>query len=338
MMPHKQRGVALVMAIMIVTLAAITATAITVINQRQIVRTNNIILRDQALQFTLMAEDYVMFLLSTEYENRPDEIKTEDVVPIDFLEENIDGILKVDFADIQDSDRFYIEGEIIDLESRININQINTIGQSAGTSTAGTTSETSSTTPSTILSTLLNLLEIEVNSSTVLRDSINDWTDTNNDTQGSSGAEQYFYLGLEKPYQAANRPILHLSTLRQIRGFEQLDIDQLEALQEKFSALPDDTKININTAQDDVLEAIGLFESTIENMVTPYNDVDDFIQEANKQTGKKFKADDFTVDSNYFLMRVTGVLDKTRIRLNSVIKRDPNSQSSKVIMRIVGDY
>ena len=334
-LPRKQNGIALIMAVMIVALAAIMATAITIANQRQLIRTQNIIHRDQAFQFTQMAEDYVIFFLSQHYTDLPDDFKTLDRIGIGTNPETgeISDILPIDFAGVQDSERFYVQGEIIDLQSRLSVNRVSTFPKNDNTgSTANST---------TTLSTLLGLLEIDVESSNVLRDSISDWIDADDNSKSGSGAEQYYYLGLEQPYQAANSPILHTSSLKQIRGFEQLNKKQLDELREYLNSLPEDeAKLNINTASDNVLEAIGINSNTMSKIVDskPYEDVAAFIADVNSQTGTNFQSDDFTVESSYFLIDITGVLDQTRIRLNSVVKLNAADKKSKVVMRIIGEY
>ncbi len=323
LLPQKQSGVALVMAIMIVTLAAITATAITVINQRQIIRTSNMILRDQAFHFATGAEAFTIRILNEDgKDNDSDHLDEE------WYNEGQSVVLPIDFANIQDSSRFYLEGTLTDLQSRLNINDISSFPEYVDNKIQANT-----------LLALISALEISVDSVGVLNDSLKDWIDNDNEP-AASGAEQYYYLGLEQPYQAANTNLLHTSTLRQIRGFEALEKDDLLTLRKELNALPSKTPLNINTASEKVLEALTLNEQTRATIIAnrPYKTVDEFLTDSKTQTGINFKGENFVIESEYFLLDVTAVMDKARVRINSIIQRNNTNNNSKVVLRIIGDY
>lgn len=327
----KQSGVALVMAIAIVSLAAITATAITVINQRQVIRTSNLILRDQAFQFAASAENFAIRILNEDGKNNETDHLQEE-----WYNEGNEQILPIDFANIQDSDKFYLRGTITDLQSRISINDISRFPTKSGN--ANNTANTS-VSQSNTLTNLIGKLNIQTDSVSVLQSSLTDWIDSDNNPTGSSGAEQYYYLGLEQAYQAANIDVQHTSTLAQIRGFDNLEWEDLQLLRQELNALPAGTPLNVNTASDNILASIGLSASAISSVTDnkPYDDVGDFITDINT-ANEKFNNTDFTVESTYFLLDLTAVMDKARIRINSVIERDNTKNTSKVILRIIGDY
>lgn len=332
-MYRRQQGIALVMAIMIVALAAITATAITVANQRQTIRTNNLILRDQAFNFAVSAENFAIRILNEDSaDNNYDHL--EEI----WYNEGQPQLLPIDFANIQNSDRFYLEGQIIDLESRLNINTILTFPQNTQTNNQNNNEQSNR---SNTLNNLLDKLAIETTiDKNVLRDSLNDWLDNNNESISSNGAEQYYYLGLEQPYQIANSDITHLSMLNQIRGFEQLKPNEMRLLRNELHSLTSANKLNINTVSDNTLDSIGLNESTISTIIEnrPYENVNDFIKDANQQSGINFTANDFSVESSHFLLDVTAVMDQARLRITSIIQRNTSTNKAKVIQRIIGDY
>lgn len=322
---QQQRGIALVMAIMIVALAAITATAITVANQRQTIRTNNLILRDQAFNFAVSAENFAIRILNEDSkDNNSDHLEEA------WYNEGEAIILPIDFANIQNSDRFYIEGQLSDIQSRLNINNILSFPKNNSDQTRTQT-----------LANLFNTLAIDTTIETVVfQDSLQDWLDNDDETVSFNGAEQYYYLGLEQPYQIANQAIQHLSTLKQVRGFESLEKVEYDKLTKELHAANQTQQLNINTASDNILDSIGLNENTIATIVEkrPYDNVADFIKDTNAQTGVKFSADDFTVESTVFLLEVTAVMDQVRLPIHSLIERDTENNTASVIYRAIGHY
>lgn len=86
-----------------------------------------------------------------------------------------------------------------------------------------------------------------------------DWIDTDDEPTGASGMENATYFGLSQPVRAPNRPLLQLEELAHARGF---DADVLQRLAPFVTALRPlstaqaRTKINLNTAPEEVLRAL----------------------------------------------------------------------------------
>ena len=86
-----------------------------------------------------------------------------------------------------------------------------------------------------------------------LADALADWLDADSEPQPQHGAEDRYYLSLELPYLAANRPLADVAELALVRGFD----DSVRARLRPFvTALPRYTAINVNTAPPEVLAAI----------------------------------------------------------------------------------
>ncbi len=86
-----------------------------------------------------------------------------------------------------------------------------------------------------------------------LADTLADWLDADNEPQPQGGAEDDFYLALQPPYLAANRPLTDLAELALVRGFN----DDVRARLRPFvTALPRFTAVNANTASPEVLAAV----------------------------------------------------------------------------------
>jgi general secretion pathway protein K len=95
---------------------------------------------------------------------------------------------------------------------------------------------------------LLNLLSL----SPALADTLADWIDADSEAL-PQGAEDDAYMAMQPPYLAANRPLVDLSELALVRGFD----DAVRARLRPFvTALPVFTAVNVNTAPPEVLAAV----------------------------------------------------------------------------------
>jgi general secretion pathway protein K len=80
-----------------------------------------------------------------------------------------------------------------------------------------------------------------------------DWIDADSEPQPQGGAEDAYYLSLPSPYLAANRPLIDVAELVLVRGFD----DGVRARLRPFvTALPRFTPVNVNTASPEVLAAV----------------------------------------------------------------------------------
>lgn len=94
-----------------------------------------------------------------------------------------------------------------------------------------------------------------------LADSVVDWIDPDSDLSGPGGAEDPYYLSLPKPYRAANAPMVQVEELYRVRGFDAATVAKLKPY---VTALHDTagnvvtvaTPVNVNTASPLVLAAL----------------------------------------------------------------------------------
>lgn len=145
--------------------------------------------------------------------------------------------------------------------------------------------------------------------SPALADALADWIDADNETQSADGAEDAFYLSLQPPYLAANRPLTDTAELVLVRGFD----DAARARLRPFvTALPLFTAVNMNTASPEVIAAVvdGLSLDDARDLVakrerTYFRNIADFFAEL--PTGLTAPNNDVAVGSDFFLatMRVT---------------------------------
>ena len=168
-------------------------------------------------------------------------------------------------------------------------------------------------------------------------DRISDWIDQN-DITSPLGAEDFEYLGLDRPYRTGGQPMVDITELRLILG---LDSEQYALIAPYVTALPDTTKINVNTISPNVLLSIapGLTLAAAEGIVAardqnqPYNSVNDFTGDPAITNANGIHADSLGVQSNFFQVSVRVRYHDRFGYLTSIIQRDPTDGSMRVIYR-----
>ena len=130
-----------------------------------------------------------------------------------------------------------------------------------------------------------------------------DWIDDDSQPQPQGGAEDEYYLALDPPYLAANRPLIDVAELALVSGF---DVKVRARLQPYVSALPAFTAVNVNTAPPEVLAAVveGLDLGSAQALVAQrdrayFRDVDDFTRRLPR--GAAATATDISVSTDYFM-------------------------------------
>jgi general secretion pathway protein K len=142
-----------------------------------------------------------------------------------------------------------------------------------------------------------------------LADTLADWIDEDGQPQPRYGAEDAYYLALDPPYLTANRPLTDVDELALVRGFN----DSVRArLRPYVTALASFTAVNVNTAPAEVLAAVieGLDLGGAQLLVAQrerayYRSADDFLKRLPR--GVEATTNDISVSSDYFVatMRVT---------------------------------
>ena len=142
-----------------------------------------------------------------------------------------------------------------------------------------------------------------------LADALADWIDADGEPQPQGGAEDRYYLALDPPYLAANRPLTDVAELALVRGFD----DRVRARLRPFvTALPSFTAVNVNTASPEVLAAVidGLDLDGARAVIAQrerayFRDAADFASRLPR--GIAAAGEDIAASSGYFMatMRVT---------------------------------
>jgi general secretion pathway protein K len=314
---NRQRGVAIITALLIVAIATTISISISTRLQLDVRRTGNVIAGDQAYLYTLAAESWSKRILKQDREDSE----------IDHLGE--DWAIELPPLPVEGG---YIQGRLTDLQSCFNINSL--LDTSADTST-GTDKNTSLA--RTRLERLLTNLKIDkAGAQTII-----DWIDSDLQTTIPDGAEDVHYMNLAQPYRTANTPLQSISELRLIKGFE--DPLVYATVLPHVCAFGINTPININTATTEVLRSLAddLTDSDIEQIIeqrneTAFNNIGEFTSSSNLKE-KLGSTEGLSVDTEYFMLQTESTIGQVRVLSYSIIHRSIDG-NTVVIARSQGVF
>ncbi len=134
-----------------------------------------------------------------------------------------------------------------------------------------------------------------------------DWMDANSETM-ANGAEDEYYMNLDKSYRCANRPLSDIGELVWVKGFDAATIQRLQPF---VSVLPEsNTAVNVNFAPPEILMAVlpGLTlqdarQLALQARAVPFVNIADFLQRLPKSVTQDSTML-LSVSSQYFM--VTG--------------------------------
>jgi general secretion pathway protein K len=319
----RQRGAALITAILITAIATIAAVSMASRQHLDIRRTTNVIESSQAYLFALGAEEWGKTLLVEDRLNNGVDHLGEDWASTGMPWQDVGG--------------GRAKGYIQDQQGRFNLNNLvidpppNPQGNQSSNQQAV---QQVSQLDMDRLQRLLRQLGLDED----LRYAILDWIDDNATASIPGGAEDLEYLRRDLPYRTPNAKMVSTSELLLINGFEQEDYDVLEPY---VTVLPEYTDINVNTASREILTALSNdWESAdIDRLIderTPdgFQTVGAFMA-SGAVTGKISGADGLSVETNYFIINAESEFGRGRTSLYSLVVRDQNA-NVEVVMRAQG--
>lgn len=164
-----------------------------------------------------------------------------------------------------------------------------------------------------------------------LSQAVIDWQDTNDEVTGAMGAESSYYQGLDPAYLASNTKFHRIEELKLVRGFEGKNYDLIK---QYVTALPEQTKVNMNTAPALLLASIDpkvdikAVEQQLkakETELTHFNNVDDLWKlSAFSGIDEQSKTDAASLldsKSNYFTAQIEVVLSERKRQFTSLMMR-----------------
>ena len=215
-------------------------------------------------------------------------------------------------------ERAVVAGDIADEQGKFNLNNV-------------VERERRSEPDIKLLRQLLGLLELPPD----LAEAVVDWIDRDDDLASPAGAENGYYLGLARPYRAANAPMIHVDELYRVRGF---DARAVARLRPYVTALPARTSINPNTAPELVVAAaFGVPRETAvqllgERAAKPFPSKEAFTGVA--QRANLIAVNEFDVKSDWFRVRVQVTQDDVLVGTEALVKREPTAgRATSIIWR-----
>lgn len=166
-----------------------------------------------------------------------------------------------------------------------------------------------------------------------LSEALIDWIDGPAATR-PGGAEDIDYLSTEFPYRAANRKLTTVDELRLIKGYTD---EVVEKLKPHVIVLPVETyDINVNTASETVLAALFNIPDTQAAEIVrarPFRDKAQVqaLLPKNTQNSHQNPAP-FQVHTGYFIVTVETHIGRTLRRTEALIRRPPGGQPGATVL------
>lgn len=296
----RQRGLALITAMLVVAIAATTAAYLSLDQQVWSRQAQNLTDRAQAEVVRAGALEWAITILAKDAKDNPqsDDL-TEDwakALPPLVVEGG------------------QVAGRIADAQGKFNLNNL-VRGGNPSPPDIGTFRH------------LLQSLDINPD----LTDAVIDWIDADANAR-AAGAEDIDYLQLPTPYRAANQPLQSVEELRLVRGFTREMVDKLQPF---VTALPSPTTVNVNTASREVLGAVfhTLPAAAIDSLISdrPYADQArlgaKILQLAAGNTPPAF----YGTQSSYFEVEITTLFGRHQRSTRTLIQRDAGSTGIRAL-------
>ena len=312
--PRAQRGVALLVAILIVALGTILAAAIAYENAMTFRRGAATFAFDQALLVQQGAEALAAYGLRLAQKSDPQHTYAsqgwaQPVGPI----EVVPGVMLI--------------AQLEDLQGRFNLN--NLVRQDG--------------TPDPVqvaaFQQLLAMLGLEPK----WADFMVDWIDRNISPVTPDGAKDSVYMGQTPPYRTPNRYITSASELLALPGFGR---DRYVALAPYVAALPFGMKLNVCTAKGPVLDAFlghGDFSSDLEGLAKNraaatgcFPKLTDYQAAADAAVWKNISSK-VQMTSSYFRLTSLVTIGSTEFNLYSLLLQDPTGQVRPILRSYTPD-
>jgi len=326
---QRQRGAALVVAILVFALCTALIVAMKAEFNRFYQRGANVILAEQAYAYLLGAEELAGMALQIDYdEGRGRELQRDD------LQE----IWAQPSAPYPLDEGGWLAGSLEDLQGRFNLNALSVHALEGGDKPRFTPAQAQ-------FIRLLQALEdppVSESEAILITESIGDWLDKDN-IPAANGAEDDYYFSRTPAYRTGNRPMASASELRAVAY---MTPEIYRAVLPWVTVWPQSpAPLNIHTAPVMVLRSINidddlspLSEADGQALVdyresSGFADLDDFLAnevfsgKAEQMAGVKGLLGQ---DSSYFLLRAEVEVADRNMRLYSVLQRRGRSITAVV--------
>lgn len=325
MTASKQKGVALVLVLLIFAFVTILATEMGTRLQLQVQRAINIKDNNQAYWYAIGAEEFARKSIGVLMDETSDKIHLDQQWSQEFVYPVEGG---------------GISATLTDMRACFNLNAL----------AQGSEDELQrqSVTPTMeAFHRMLSETGLEIDSFVIdtVRDSLADWMDSD-DRMRSYGAEDSEYESREYPYLAANGLMAAQSEIRMING---VDPAWLEAILPLICVLPDDDslQINVNTLTEEqgalLAGLTGLSQGDATSLIASrpsngWDDAADFLAEPDiaALSLASPQADWFTVTTEYFMLTTKTRYNKATFTMSTVFEVSENGAVGVVRREFAG--
>ena len=294
---RRQRGVALLTAILIVAVATMIATNLLWLSTLDMRRTGSSLAIDQELQYVLGAEAWVGDILQQDLEDSSESDHLGEV-----------WATQIDPLPIEGG---FIYGSVVDLQGLFNLNNLVAPGGEVDQIMFAQFQR------------LLELLEIDP----MIAAAVVDWIDPNIETTFPSGGEDDLYAGNDPQYRAANGMITTPSEIMAIAGF---DAEIYARLAPYVTALPTGTTLNVNTAPQMILASLSedIDLDTAELLITERGDAEfPSVRDSFQGLVSEDMLPRIDGVSEHFLLVGQIEIGETTLRMNSVLQRHESGRT-----------
>lgn len=289
-MKRRERGVALITALLVVSLATIAAAAILTAANHSIHRAANLQDSEKAWWYAAGVEAWIKTILERDLdENKFDSLEDVWAKPVDYLP----------------VDEGALRGSVVDLQGRFNVNTLGVADAQAFEKQRAV-----------FLRLLQNLEGVDTMQAAAVASAIRDWVDKDTDPTGFDGAEDTEYLGVQPAYRVPNRYMESVTELLAVKGMTR---ELYAKLQCCVAALPQDvTPVNVNTAPEPLLRAL------VDPATPPF---ETFVRERAEKPAETLdptvfgNTQNLTVQSQFFQLRAEIAIGSGRLLLNSTYFR-----------------
>lgn len=304
---ESQRGVALIMAIIVVAIGTMIAVNLMWRETLDMRRTESALAADQGLMYVQGAEAWAADILRQDLVDSPDS-------------DNLGEQWALELPPLPvDDNGGTITGRLEDLQGRFNLN--NLIGAD------GKESE--------LMRRQFERLLVSVEADPALAGAVVDWLDPDTEQRFPTGGEDVAYSDADPPYRTANSIITSTSELMAVAGF---DRDTYRRLAPYVTVLPAGTKLNVNTASDIVLASLSdmIDLQTATSLIEQRGEADfvdiDMTFEGLVEPDMLQEIDGV---SEHFLLTATVTLGSNQLTMRSVLQRD-RSGITRAVFRSLG--
>ena len=320
--PRHQRGVALIIALILVALATILATKLTFDGFLERRRTIGVLAAEQALHFGMGAEALAADVLTQDAQNSPSLTTltgpwAQPTQPLPITPQD----------DPEGEPIGTLQGQLEDMQGRFNLNNLAHVIPGSGPQGAIQDPQ-----PLEQFQRLLALVQLEPKWAGIARD----WIDADDIPGSPDGAEDQIYTSQTPPYRTGNWPMMSPTELMNLPGF---GADRYRKIAPYVTALPTaKATINICTAPAPVLES--LLASNSSGEYTPevlangrktgcFPDAASFgnILGAQRTTASQY----YGTKSDYFRLTTRVTLGTTEFTLYSLLYRGNGGKITPVL-------